>query len=421
MRTLADGFTGAIMAVESIRDAAVLVHGPGGCRVRHMVHSTAVFPRTDKAEDFSFLYYYGYPRVPATYLDDYDYINGASYKLDEALEQINGRNPAILVVINSPGAALIGDDVEGAISSSSLSNRAFCLEGSMVSLPVSFGYGHTLREVMSFLSPSRGCARKGTVNLLGLSILDKDWMAGRDELVRMVESMGLKVLSTPGAGSSVDELMDSVEAEFNIMVCPEMCDGLTQYYESMGIPTIRSAGGSPVGFDAIEEWIGAIAEATGADPSIPLSNIASVRRRIFDKFVGMRYNASRIRGLTFSIAGIASVVRPLTSWLYSYLAMAPVAVDVDPGADPSECDALVRFLEDVDYADCFGLEPVDGSDVVLCEGVESTTMYLSGCCSIHVPIGFSSMGLDDVIPRPVYGIQGALYILDEIVHGIRGL
>ena len=44
MRTLADGFTGAVMAVESIRDAAVLVHGPGGCRVRHMVHSTAVFP-----------------------------------------------------------------------------------------------------------------------------------------------------------------------------------------------------------------------------------------------------------------------------------------------------------------------------------------------------------------------------------------
>ena len=421
MRTLADGFTGAVMAVESIRDAAVLVHGPGGCRVRHMVHSTAVFPRTEGAEGFSALYYYGYPRVPATYLDDYDYVNGASYKLDEALEEVNRCNPALLVVVNSPGAALIGDDVGGAISSSPLSSKAFCLDGSMVSLPVSFGYSHTLCEVMSFLSPVRRCPRKGTVNLLGLSILDKDWMAGRDELVDLVESMGLTVISTPGAGASVVELMDSVEAEFSIIVCPEMCEGLTQYYESLGIPTVRSTEGSPVGFDAVEAWVRTIADATGSDPSIPLSRIASVRRRIFDKFVGMRYNASRIRGLTFSVAGIASVVRPLTSWLYSYLAMAPVAVDVDPGADPSERDALFRFLEDVDYADCFGLEPVDGSDVVLCEGVESTTMYLSGCCSIHIPIGFSSMGLDDVIPRPVYGIQGALYILDEIVHGIRGL
>jgi nitrogenase molybdenum-iron protein alpha/beta subunit len=111
MRTLADGFTGAVMAVESISDAAVLIHGPGGCRVRHMVHSTAVFPRIERAEDFSTPYYYGYPRVPATYLDDYDYVNGASYKLDEALERIGERDPAILVVVNSPGAALIGDDV----------------------------------------------------------------------------------------------------------------------------------------------------------------------------------------------------------------------------------------------------------------------------------------------------------------------
>ncbi len=226
MRTLADGFTGAVMAVESIRDAAVLVHGPGGCRVRHMVHSTAVFPRTEGAEEFSALYYYGYPRVPATYLDDYDYVNGASYKLDEALEEVNRRNPALLVVVNSPGAALIGDDVGGAISSSQLSSKAFCLDGSMVSLPVSFGYSHTLCEVMSFLSPVRRCPRKGTVNLLGLSILDKDWMAGRDELVDLVESMGLTVISTPGAGASVGELMDSVEAEFSIIVCPEMCEGL---------------------------------------------------------------------------------------------------------------------------------------------------------------------------------------------------
>jgi hypothetical protein len=30
------------------------------------------------------------------------------------------------------------------------------------------------------------------------------------------------------------------------------------------------------------------------------------------------------------------------------------------------------------------------------------------------------MGLDDVIPRPIYGVQGALYILDEILHGVRG-
>ena len=133
----------------------------------------------------------------------------------------------------------------------------------------------------------------------------------------------------------------------------------------------------------------------------------------------MRYNALRIKGLKFSAAGVASIIRPLTEWLYSYLAIAPIAVDVDLGADPVETQKLKDFLGSIDYAQSFGQEPKVGSDIVLCEGITAMTMRLNGECRIGIPIGHSTMGLDDVIPRPVYGIQGALYILDEILHGVR--
>ena len=55
VRTVPDGFDGSIMAVESITDAVAFLHGPGGCRVRLMVHSTAVFPRLtgEQDEDYS--------------------------------------------------------------------------------------------------------------------------------------------------------------------------------------------------------------------------------------------------------------------------------------------------------------------------------------------------------------------------------
>ena len=68
MRTLPDGFNGAVMAVESISDAMAFIHGPGGCRVRQMVHSTAVFPREDPDDVRGYFipYFNGYPRVPAT-------------------------------------------------------------------------------------------------------------------------------------------------------------------------------------------------------------------------------------------------------------------------------------------------------------------------------------------------------------------
>ena len=316
---------------------------------------------------------------------------------------------------------MIGDNHEKAIIESGMADRAIYMDESLVSMPMTTCYGHTLAAIMEHLSPIRNSVREGTVILLGLTILDKDWMYARDELSAMLGSMGLEVICSPGAGASVDELRDSVNAEYAVVVCPEACSGLSEYYESMGVKVITSPDGAPVGFDAIRSWLVHIAEATGRDASVPLGGLDRAESRIRDKLAGMKYNALRMKGMTFSVAGVASVVRPLTEWMYSYLAMAPVAVAVDPGADPHQVDAIRSFLESVDYADSFGKEPLEGSGVVLCEGITASTMELNGSCRIGIPIGHSSLGLDDVIPRPVYGIQGVMYIMDEMMHGVRGI
>jgi len=420
-RTLPDGFVGAVMAVESISDAVAFLHGPGGCRVRFMVHSGAVFPRIRLEDDDSYYvpYFYGYPRVPATYLDEYDYINGAYYKMEEGLPIVDGKGPGLIVVINSPGAALIGDNHERAIKEAGLEDRAIYMDESLVSIPMTQGYDLTLLQIMRHLNLVRDKVEKDTVNLLGVTVMDKDFRAAVEEITENIESMGLKVKCVPGAGADLDGLKDSVNSEYCIVVSPESCQSISEYYGSMGLTIIRSDAGAPVGFDATEEFYKKIAEVTGKDASIPIAKIAKAKDAIYQKFVGMRYNALRIKGLKFSAAGIASVVRPLTEWLYSYLAIAPIAVDVDPGADPLEEERLKDFLESVDYGQSFGVEPKIGSDIVLCEGITAITMRLNGECRIGIPIGHSTMGLDDVIPRPVYGIQGALYILDEILHGVR--
>lgn len=419
-RTLPDGFTGAVTAVESIYDAVAVIHGPGGCRVRHMVHSSAVFPRLVDPSDLDMgPFYYGFPRVPATYLDEYDYVHGASFKAREGLEYISAKDPALAVIINSPGAALIGDNHEKSIEESGISRAVFTDEV-LVSMPFTSCYAHTLLSTLKYLAPESSTVRKGTAVILGLTIMDKDWAAAAEELSDYVESMGLEVICLPGAGASTEELAASVEAEYAIVVCPEACDGIPEFYESRGSTVIRSAAGAPVGFDATEEWIRTIAEVAGRDCTEALSAVRREKTRIRDKLTGLRYNAMRIRGLTFSAAGIASVVRPLTQWLYGYMAMAPIAVAVDPGADGREVSELKDFLDSVDYSDSFGKEPVEGSGVVLCEGFTAVTMEIAGECIIGIPIAHSSMGLDDVIPRPIYGLQGVRYILDELMHGVRG-
>ena len=421
-RTLPDGFVGAVMAVESISDAIAFLHGPGGCRVRFMVYSSAVYPRMTLEENDSYFipYFYGYPRVPATFLDEYDYINGAFYKMQEGLPIVDSKEPKLVVIINSPVAGLIGDNHEKAIREAGMEERAIYMDEALVSTPMTQGYDHTLRQILEHLQPVRDRPEKDTINLLGMTVLDKDWQAAVEEFTENLESMGLNVRCVPGAGAELDDLKDSLNSEYCIVVCPEACQSLCDYYRSKGLKIIRSESGAPVGFDATEEWYRNIAEATGKDASIPIMKIQKARDKIYQKFVGMKYNALRIKGLKFSIAGIASVVRPLTKWMYEYLATAPVAVDVDWGSDPLETERLKSFLESIDYSDSFGLEPKKGSDIVLCEGITALTMKINGECSIGIPIGHSSMGLDDVIARPIYGVQGAKYILDEILHGVRG-
>lgn len=421
MRSLPDGLTGAIMAVEGISDARAFLHGPGGCRARHMVHSTAVLPRTEQGRSFTDPYFFGYPRVPATYLDEYDYINGALYKIEEALPYVAGKEPSLIVTLDSPGAGLIGDDHEAAFRSAGVDRISIHIEDGLSSLPMTEGAGRTLAAVMEELGPERGDVRRGTVNLLGLSIMDKDWNAAREDLSTLLGDMGLEVACAPGAGSSVGEMLRSVDSELNVVVCPEMCVGLREWYSSEGVPAVVSPMGAPVGFDSLEAWVMAVSDASGRDPTRALERIDRCRGRIAEKFEGMRYNALRIRGMTFSAAGTASVVRPLTEWLYGYMAMAPAAVKADPGADRTQAEALRSFLGSVGFGEAWDREPEAGSGAVLCEGIAAETMRLRGECRIAISIGYSSMGLDDVIPRPVYGIQGAMYILDELLHGVRGL
>ena len=414
-----DGFNGAIMAVESIGDAIAFLHGPGGCRIRHMVHSCAVLPRMEDGSAYVYKpYFNGYQRVPATYLDEYDFINGAMYKLEEGHPIVQEAKPSLVVVIDSPGAALIGDDHRHAIRELGLEDRAIFMDSSLVSLPMPECYGRTLRKVLEFISPQRTGVVEGGFNLLGLSIVDKDWAYALEELRGICESMGLTFVSAPGAGASLDDMRKSVNAEYNVVICPEFSSPLLEFYEPMGVKTVKSPAGAPVGFDAVEAWIRTIAEATGKDPAPALEMVQHQKRKVLTKFLGMKYNSLRIRGLTFSIAGIGSVVRPLTEWLYNYMGMAPLAVVTDEGSDETQVEALRDFLVRTDFDVAFGKEPIE-SDVVLCEGITALTMEANGTCLIGIPIGHSSMGLDDVIPRPVYGLQGSLYILDELLHGVR--
>ena len=119
-----DGITGMIFAMEGMKNSIVLLNGPMGCRFYHSTTSRflsirpmLLLPTEDGRRvpvDYNYLndFFFRQDRVPCTYLDGYDYVYSTRDKVSRALDFIRD-NIAFdfLAVVNSPGAALIGDNL----------------------------------------------------------------------------------------------------------------------------------------------------------------------------------------------------------------------------------------------------------------------------------------------------------------------
>lgn len=392
-----DGLTGAIMAIESIPGATVLLHGPGGCRIRNSLLSMALVPREDRVWGaYREPFYAGYSRVPASYIDGEDFVGGAVHRLEEALEVVRREGAELIAIIDSPGASLMADDHRRARSDLGMDDDVIVMGGQTMSAPMRRTYGRTLGEVLRRLSPGRGLVRKGTVCIIGLTVLDPCWEDVLEEFSAYLGDMGLEVLCSPGAGASVSDLRRSVEAEYCVTVCPESSDGVSGFYRDAGVEVV-CPDDAPVGFDSTRRWILDVAKATGRDPSVALERLGRREGRVRRKADGMRYGMMRIEGMTFSACAPPSVLRPLASWLGG-LGMVPVSL-IEEDANPS------RMVP---------------ADIVFCDGNTALRMDSGRRCRASVSTGGAVLGSDGFVTRTIYGSAGAEHILDTVLRASRG-
>ncbi|MDR2698315.1 MAG: nitrogenase component 1 [Candidatus Methanoplasma sp.] len=416
-----DGFTGALMAVESFDGTATVLHGPGGCRNYHTFLSSQCYSRRspENFRKYSQKYFYWNSRMPCTYMDENDYINGAESKIEEILPIVKEVDGGVAVFIQSPGAALIGDNISDMIERLGYADSALVIEESLISRPFSSSYDHTVRSIIEWKGPERTEVRKGAVNILGLPITTKAWADSLEELRSMLALCGIEVLTSPGAGCSVNDIGVSANAEYNVMVCPEYGLRTAEYYERrFRMRCIRPEAGAPVGFDASEGWIKNICKVMGKDPSPALEYIGRQRLRAFNTIDKLVYN-QKTKGMRFAVMADSSVLLPLTKWLYSYLSMIPVFLEAEPGEDQGCMKALNAFIESK------GLRSHLEKDIsrsepyfVFADGHMSETLRLMDVCKAGVDISAPDLSHFSFIPKPVMGALGSMYILDEIFNSL---
>ncbi len=414
-----DGFTGALLACESVCDGAVVLHGPTGCRAHHSALSERVFPRDDSPERLNFLepFYFGQPRIPTTYLDGDDFIFGGKEKLLTALKEIMKRNPSLISIINSPGAALIGDDIVQAIAEAGVSIPCAAVEMPALSCTMAGGYQQGMIAILQALSLAAQTTKARSVALIGLSIAHQHWDGSAAELRRLLALCGIEVVCCVGAGSSLEEYRRIPSAACYAVVHDEYADRIGPWLsEHCGGTIAASAEGTPVGFTATEAWVKIVAHAVNADPTPALMDIREQRRRVSRLIGQATFASASLKGLCFAVQADPSIALPLSKWLYEYIGMLPVAVELIDHTPTPLAARLLTWLESIGCADAWQ-RPWNNAqaDLLFADGQQSTQARASGCCGA-IELMLQTGPRLDVVPKAVLGATGSAWLVERIMR-----
>ena len=407
-----DGLFGVIMAIEGIKDSTTLLHGPDGCRKNLGALTNKVFPRKDPDVNFMTPYYRGATRIPCTDLEPCDYIYGAYDRVREALEFIREKEPAFVAVVCSPGASLIGDDCQKAIDEAGLSDRAIVIDSELSSRPICNGIDGTIAKVLRKLDPEKAPVEEGTAVLLGNHVLNRDWEYVNEEMCHILGLIGLKVICCVGAGSSIQEMRESVRAEYAVVLTPEYAAEVSEFYAGYGAKVV-TPDYSPVGFQATEDWINKVAEASGRDPSAALAYVEKFKRRAYRQMLTSYFDTDTFG---FVIDAEPSIAYPLTRFFYDNLQMIPRVIRYNDMSNEKSEQLMLEFLEEHDMTYALTAEMPDYVEILCTDGNTCNMYQRSKHCLRGVGLRFPNMMDSQFLPQPIFGPQGALYILERVIN-----
>ena len=419
----ADAFTGAIFALEGIKDACIILNGPTGCKFYHSTISDQQYMRSLSLDALPIQeeFYFGQPRVPATYLDGHDYVYGVGEKLSNILHLVKQQDFQLIAIVNSPGAALIGDDLEKFLQQEIQHIPCFALENTGFSGSFGTGYQNGIIKALDTIPLKPRKIRKKSVNLLGLCIYQKYYDTNGQELKRLLSLCDIEVISTPGILDDCATLSACTEAEYNVVVYPEFGNLIAQrLQETHQIPFLLLEEGPPIGFEATETFIKQICTALQANPQLALREIEKARAKSYLYLSRFSSLLGLPKGALFSIQAETSTAYVLTKWLSSYLGMIPAAINLTDNQDSYFSYKLTAFLQNIGYESVLQ-NPINQTptQIAFADGNTIAQLRLQGMFISGIEIVLPSLGYLDIMEKSLFGEKGSLFLLEQIINGLR--
>ncbi len=416
-----DSITGMIFTLEGMNNTVVLLNGPMGCRFYHSTTSQFLrirpllcLPEGEGGQrypvDYNTLneWFFRQERVPCTYLDSYDYVYGTRDKVGAAIDYISANiDFDIIAIINSPGAALIGDDLLDMVREKLGGSRVVMLESSGYSSTYEEGCSQAsalmLEQVARPLWDAQGICpdnrikskiqlaekadhKPKSVNILGLNIWQRYYSGDIKELSRLFGLCGMEVNAVLCADCSIEDLKRLPEADLNVVLYPEIGLQSAKYMkEVLGMPYYICEG-PPVGFKATEQIFTDICGILSCSDQALLEDSGRARAAAYAVLKDLSRSYGKPRGVRFFVECTPSLKRSYERFLEEYLGM--------ERSGPEEAELIFS-----------------NANVI-------SELMLENKRFCGIEISLPGMGYTDLVPKTHMGTQGALFLIEQVINGL---
>jgi nitrogenase molybdenum-iron protein alpha/beta subunit len=192
--------------------------------------------------------------------------------------------------------------------------------------------------------------------------------------------------------------------------------------EAYGTPFLIPCAGPPIGFDATESFVREVCAALNSDPRPALEEIEKARARAYLYLARFSSLLGLPKGALYSIKADGSTAYALARWLSTYLGMIPSSISLPAGADEAFAQKLRSFLAGIGYEHALDSPIVTSpAHVVFADGSTIAQMRLTGRRFGGIELSLPSLGYLDIVPKTFFGGAGGLFLLEQILNGLRFL